>query len=166
MFPSRKSGRNPTLEEQPGVRTVPSVTQTLHRGWPVSQSYPAKIGQVLGIKEELGLSAERGKAENLLLPRRASCTGQDVVLRIYIKKYNFCPHRYRNTISDEVPGIIHICIWSLDSLQKPCGWTLLLPLVAGEKLCALIKGPLSRVWGPREADVLKRADAPGIPPAL
>lgn len=30
MFPSRKSGRNPTLEEQPLVRTVPSVTQTLH----------------------------------------------------------------------------------------------------------------------------------------
>lgn len=74
---------------------VPRVTQTLHTAGmathqgstmelrPVSQSYLAKPGQVLGIQEELWLSAEKGKGEDLLLPsRRAPCTGPVIVVFI------------------------------------------------------------------------------------
>lgn len=131
LLPSRKSGRNHTLEEQPRVRIVPSVTQThctsdghlLGHYHEVSASQPKVILQKLDRswepKKNFGFLLRRAKLRTSCCPAGVSCTGEDVVLCIYVKKqYHFCPHRYRiidigTQIPDEVPGIIHIFgVWT------------------------------------------------------
>lgn len=150
MFPSRKSGRTHTLEEQPQVRIVPSVIQTLHTAHvmathqssimklrPISQKLSCKNWTCLGNpRRTVAFCWERqsrwppaAQQESFLHWMRCSC--MYLWKKIQFLSMQIQDYRYRNKISDEVSGIIIICIWSLDSLQKPhgldttlalCGW--------------------------------------------
>lgn len=152
MFTNRNSGRNQTLEEQPWVRMVPSVTRTYrtqHVWWtrtgvaslkfrPVSQKLSCEnwtdLGNTRGTSafswEGQGRGPPAAQQESSLHWTRCSC----ICLN---KRYNFCPHKcciidVWMQILDEVHRITHLCIWRLHSLRIPWLDTALPPSQAVE----------------------------------
>lgn len=120
MFPSRKSGRNHTLEEQPRVRIVPRVTQThcTSDGHSLGHYHEVSASQPKVILQKLDRSRESKKNFGFLLRRtklRTSCcpAGEFPALdkmQLYLcKKSNtMSVHTDIGTqIPDKVPGIIH-----------------------------------------------------------